>query len=272
MGIDDIYQLAAKKRDRRVKIFGERNTGTRAVIRMLRALNGVTVGFPNYPMPDLDLLEKRINDTLTGFHFELYKDALDDIRRSRLKGLSAWKHAAPVVDDSYAAKAASVLFLVRDPYSWIAALYRNPYHMRAPKPDSLEAFLEQPWLSVQRENIEPVMISPMMVWNAKMRAYRAFAKAAPVPSTVLYFEEFVLDPVSALAAALARFGISGKGLKEIEDPTKTAGVSRAERLRYYRESAWEKEISPEAAHLINTYVDWDAATSFGYAMRDPAEF
>ena len=67
-------------------------------------------------------------------------DALDDIRRSHLGGHSAWKHAAPVVDESYAAKNASVLFLVRDPYSWIAAHFRTPYHARAPMPETLVAF------------------------------------------------------------------------------------------------------------------------------------
>ncbi|MBL1437272.1 MAG: hypothetical protein COB08_013865 [Rhodobacteraceae bacterium] len=272
MALGKISRQLARLRDRKVKIFGERNTGTRAVVRMLRAQKGVSPGAPGYKKHDLDALENRINEKLEGFHHELFSDALDDIRRSRLGGHSAWKHAAPIVDESYAAKKASVLFLVRDPYSWIAALYRNPYHARAPLPDSLEAFLEQPWLTVRRENIAPILMSPMELWNAKLRAYHAFAAAAPVPSSVLCFEEFVLNPVEALGAALTGFGISAKGLEEAAEPTKKQGIARDARMHYYKAKAWEQEISPQTAALINTYADWDVAAHFGYLRRDPAEF
>ncbi len=261
-----------KPNDRKVKIFGERNTGTRAVIRMLRAHAGVSPGFPYPAVPELDALEKRVFASMEGLHQELFTDALDDIRRSRLAGLSAWKHAAPVVDESYAEKKTSVLFLVRDPYSWIASFFRNPYHARAPLPPTLAGFVEQPWLTMQRDNIEPILNSPMALWTEKLRAYRAFAAAAPVPSTVLHFEAFVLAPVAALGGALERFGIPIAGLKEAGETTKSAGASRRERIAFYKAKAWEREVSPEAAELINANVDWDVAASFGYKMRDPAEF
>lgn len=272
MALGKISRLVKKPPDRKIKVFGERNTGTRAVVRMLRALKGVSPGFPNYNSPELDRLEQRIAEKTEGFAHELFSDAIDDIRRSHLGGHSAWKHAAPVVDESYAAKGASVLFLVRDPYSWIAAHYRTPYHARAPLPDTLAGFLEQPWLTVQRENIAPILMSPMALWNLKLRAYRDFAAAAPVPSTVLHFEAFVLDPVGALSAALTRFEMPVKGLAEAEGPTKRRGAEREERMNYYKTNAWEAEISAEAARLINEYVDWDVAASFGYARRDPADF
>lgn len=272
LGLDEFNRRVALKQNRKIKVFGERNTGTRAVIRMLRSLDGVSISFPDAPMPDLDLLSARVEEALSGFHRELYNDALQDIRRERLAGLSAWKHAAPVIDGSYLEKAASVLFLVRDPYSWIAALYRHPYHKRTPKQKSLEAFLQCPWLTTKRDNTEPILLSPMMLWNEKLRAYCTFAAAAPVPSTVLSFEAFVVDPVGALAEALDRFGIASAGLAEIEEPTKTKGVDRENRLAYYRAAKWEQELSPKAVKLINALVDWDVAATFGYQKRAPSEF
>ena len=272
MALGNFTKRRGRKPDRKIKVFGERNTGTRAVVRMLLAHKGVAPVSPGYKKPDLDALKARINEKLSGYHRELFNDALEDVRCSRLGGISAWKHAAPLVDGSYAAKEVSALFLVRDPYSWIAAFFRNPYHTRAPLPDTLAAFLEQPWLTVQRDNIAPVLMSPMELWAAKLRAYRAFAVAAPVPSTVLQFEGFVLDPAGALGAALAQLDIAVEGLAEIRESTKNDGKSRASRLRYYKQKAWEAEISPEAARLINDYVDWDVAAHFGYHRRDPAEF
>jgi len=93
-----------------------------------------------------------------------------------------------------------------------------------------------------------------------------------VPSTVLHFEAFVLNPVAELSAALKRFDISTKGLVEIDEPTKNLGAGREARLNYYSSEAWKKEITPEAARLINANVDWDVAAHFGYHRRDPGEF
>ncbi len=257
--------------NRRIKIFGERNTGTRAVAQMLRAHRGTVINVPRPPDAGFDTLTVQVKATLKGRHRTLFEDTLIDARLSRLQAISAWKHTAPVVDESYAAHAASVLFMVRDPYSWAASFFRHPYHARAPIPATLEGFLQQPWLTMQRDNTAPVLTSPMILWNEKLRAYLAFAQAKPVASTVLMFEDFVLDPVRALRAALEDLGISSQGLAEAE-ATRKDGLSREKRLQFYKNKSWEKEISPAAARLINSYVDWDIATAFGYAMRDPVDF
>ncbi len=262
----------AKKRKHRIKVFGERNTGTRAVMEMVRALEGATINTPVTKEPDLDYLEEQIKKTIKGFHRELYVDAILDVRRKRQAGVSAWKHAAPVVDDSYAAHGCSVLFLVRDPYSWIKSLTRRPYHIRAPRLDSVEDFIQRPWLCMERDNIDRVLISPMNLWNEKLRAYLAFAEEAPVPSTVLHFENFVIDPVAALGQALARFGVAVDGLREIDQSTKNGGRSAAERREYYKNAIWKRELTPRAARLVNQHVDWGVAANFGYNKQAPEDF
>ena len=239
---------------------------------MLRAFEGASINLPDPTMPDIDILRARIETSFKGFQRRLYRNALDDLRGSRLEGVSAWKHAAPTIDESYHENLVSVLFMVRDPYSWIGSLFRHPYHIRGPRLDTLEGFIQQPWLTMQRDNVDPVLHSPMMLWNEKLRAYLAFMDAAIVPTTVLKFEDFVLDPVFALSASLARFGVSGEGLEEVEEPTKVKGVDRKNRIEYYQSAAWKKAISPETANLINGFVDWDVAARFGYKLRAPSEF
>lgn len=257
---------------RKIKIFGERNTGTRAVAQMLRPVRGITTGFRLPDEKSLGLVAMQLMATLEKAHPEVFPEFQIDIRVTSGKAVHAWKHSAPPIDGSYAATNASVLFLVRDPYSWIASFFRNPYDVRGGHPDTLAAFLKRPWSTMKRDNIGPDLDSPMRLWNEKLRAYLAFASAAPVPSTVLYFEAFVLEPVASLHAALARFGIAAEGLAELDGPTKPNGKRREARVRYYQTNAWEAEISPEAAALINHYVDWDVATSFGYHKRAPEAF
>jgi len=256
----------------KVKIFGERNTGTRAVITMLRMAEGVRPVSPKDPMPDLDELTGRIEATLTGFRKMVYRDAIRDIRDGRLGGISSWKHAAPKIDHSYVSKGASVLFLVRDPYSWIASLYRNPYHARAPEFESLNAFIRFPWVTLARDNVAPILPSPMDLWNTKLRAYREFARVAPVPSAIIQFENFVLTPVLALSTALEALGIEAENLFEIEASTKGLEEDRFARQAHYREEAWKRQVSLQDAELINGLVDWEVAESFGYQQRSPEEF
>jgi len=241
-------------------------------MQMLRNLKNVSIASPNPIVAELDGLEKQARDKLKGFHRKLFIDALEDERRSRLTGISGWKHCAPQIDHSYAETETCVLFLVRDPYSWIVSLTRRPYNCRTPKIDKIDEFIERPWLTMRRDNIAPVLSSPIGLWNEKLRAYRAFSRAAPVPSTLLKFEDFVQAPVAALAGVLEQFEISHNGLAELEEPTKAGGMERAERQGYYAREGWKAKISPHTAALINANVDWDIARSFGYEMRDPESF
>ena len=74
MALGKFSKLLKKKPDRRVKVFGERNTGTRAVVRMLRAHEGVGTTIPELQTSDeLDMLENRIHEKLEGFALELFK-------------------------------------------------------------------------------------------------------------------------------------------------------------------------------------------------------
>lgn len=262
---DDKYHLLLKPQPTQIKVFGERHTGTRAVIRMLYNHSCQRQGFTEAATGGQKRRWKK------GFDKELYKDAIEDIRRRNYGGVSAWKHAAPIIDGSYAAQKRAVLFLVRDPYSWMVSFHRKPYHARAPVPQ-ISAFLQQPWPTVQRDNVAAVLPSPMALWSEKLRAYRAFLQAAPVPAGVLHFEDFVLDPVAALGAAMAGLGVDPNGLQALARPTKSWGVSEAERVAHYKSEAWTSRLSPDAAALIAERVDWELAGYFGYKKRDPASF
>ena len=270
MCADKDYHLTVKPKAGRIKVFGERHTGTRAVIQMLylqecRAQDMA----PSTTDGPVFRHKKRWKK---GFDRELFKDAMEDIRRWNDGGVSAWKHAAPIIDGSYAKKKTPVIFIVRDPYSWIVSFYRKPYHARSGPFPTLEAFLQHPWQTVQRDNVAPVLLSPMMLWNEKLRAYRRFIEAAPVPATVLYFEDFVQNPVASLGAAMERLGVDSAGLKAVDQPTKSWGLSEADRVAYYKSEAWAAKISPTSAALINRYLDWGVAGYFGYSQRSPLAF
>jgi len=254
---------------RKLKVFGERNTATRAVMQMLRALDQVSLSMPRGEAGDRDRMEAHIRQHMKGMSLKLFMDALEDIKHAQTGGMSDWKHAAPRIDDSYKALEASVIFLVRNPYSWIWSLAEHPYHARAPWVGDLGVFMARPWLSVARENIAPILYSPMELWNIKLRRYRSFSA---VPSQVLHFEDFVQAPVKSLSAILRGFDISPEGLAEIARPIKAHAAAPEKRKAFYADEGWKAYFCADTIAQANALIDWEVAAAYGYARLDPADF
>ncbi len=258
----------------RIKVFGERNTGTRAVTKMLRPMPHVSAALPGGPIRStrLDALEKRIRASLQGHWLRMYLDAVMDERRNLAGGIGAWKHAAPQFDDSFERARAHIVFMVRDPYSWMVSFARRPYHIRASRRYALEDFIDTPWLTIGRDRLQSVLESPLDLWNLKLQAYGRFQAQSTRPCAVIRFEDFVRDPVAELGATLRDFGIPTDGLALIERSTKDEGLSHDEIRSYYQNDSWQMRLTQKSVTLINRFIDWEVAEKFGYAPMDPADF
>lgn len=259
---------------RRIKVFGERNTGTRAAMDMLRALPHVSLAHPGRPAisPEAARTKAIIEQKLQGRLRNEYLDAIKEERATKDGGFWAWKHSAPKFDDSFLSCEASVLFLVRDPYSWVTSLHRHPYHLRGRRSAQFQEFLEHPWLTMRRDNINAVVDSPVCLWTKKTAAYIRFIESAPVPTSVIIFEDFVADPVAALGRALADVDISANGLVALDRSTKDQTESIEDIKTRYRNQIWKKQLTRQAVEVINQHIDWDIAGYFGYSMLDPSDF
>ena len=206
-----------------VKVFGERNTGTRALIRMLAAQKCVRMqaigerGALNLPQ-NADL-RAVIEETYKGKWRKIYRDALRDNEQAVACPTKAWKHTLPVWDPAFVEKRAHVAFCVRNPYSWALSLARRPYHQRGPRTSRVLDFVTQPWLTVSRDNMDAVLRSPMELWNGKVAAYGAFMRQAEVPTRLIRFENFVADPEAEVRQVLLDFAIGFENVHSVV-PTK----------------------------------------------------
>lgn len=105
-----------------VKVFGERNTGTRALIRMLSAQLEIRMR-PEGEASAINLpintgLRSEIDANFNGKWRSIYHDALKDDEQALACPTRAWKHSSPVWDEAFVEKQAHVIFCVRNPYSW----------------------------------------------------------------------------------------------------------------------------------------------------------
>lgn len=261
--------------DRAIKVFGERNTATRAVLRIIDDTPGLAsaAATADHKVEDAALRREiaRVAGHLERPWRKIYREAVKDETFARLPPVRTWKHGAPVFDQSFASQQVSVLFTVRNPYSWALALYRNPYHIMGDLPDTVGVFLCRPWLTVQRDNIDRLLATPLDLWNKKLAAYLKFiekAGAAGVRTSVLKFEDFVTNPTGAFTAAMTGLEIACPAPVYDPAPTKRTGLSLRKRKKYYGRGDWARELTDVDIQAITERIDWDVAAEFGYHPGD----
>ncbi len=267
------------KRPYRLKIFGERNTGTRALAQMIRHNTDARLQFFSAPKneraAEFEALWTQVENIPRAAWRKMYRDALLDMEVAQADATRAWKHTKPVWTSEFAKQNISPVFMVRNPYSWFLALARRPYHRRGIYARSLEEFADSPWMTVGRDNMDRILPSPLTLWNDKLRAYGMFegrAKSAKLPTSVIKFEDFVIDPVAVVRALMVKLDIPFDDIQPIQKSTKDDSRNQPEIANYYAAEQWKEYLSQGLVETLNNLIDWDTAATHGYERLDPADF
>lgn len=256
-----------------VKVFGERNTGTRAINHMLSNLPTTHVANKALRKTDeIRALELRVKERFRSNWAKKYLRGIMHDNRIRVGGVGGWKHAAPQFDSSFAKANSCVIFAIKNPYSWLISLVNNPYHIQGYGCSSLEQFVDCPWLTKPIDNTLAVLPSPMALWNEKLRAYLKFESESDVPNARVKFEDFVRDPITALGDALQHFGVDPSGLQLRDDSTKDDDRKYDDIKKFYADEDWMRFLNRQTVAVINGYTDWEIAAAFGYSALDPNDF
>jgi len=264
--------------DINIKLFGERNTATRAVKQMLRNTDGVQM-FNTKRGHDLGNVEwanmvASINLYITDGWRRVYMDALRDNVAHHTAPLSMWKHAAPVWDDAFVDQNVTTIFCVRNPYSWALSMARKPYHMKATRTGDFLTFVKRPWLTERRDNVGIVLRSVMDLWTQKMRAYAEFADQAELSGgqyAYVRFEDFVDDPAATLARTLKPFG-KNITAEPIQVSTKGGHQTLSDLQNYYRNEDWKDRLTASTVQAINDLMDWPLVDQFCYERLNASDF
>ncbi|NHX27489.1 hypothetical protein HA397_26415, partial [Escherichia coli] len=172
-----------------IKVFGERNTATNALIKVIetnsdtRCIPGTASG-----IDPAALRRARKRE----FSTWLKERTLDGVFRG-VPDQMTWKHAATNFTDADAFRDTHVIFTVRHPASWLLGLYRKPYHILSARPDSFAEFIRMSWKTVARERLNRCRMSLPDLYETKLRRYDDFAaKLADVGASHSFvrFEDF----------------------------------------------------------------------------------
>src|SRR5262249_16056947 len=258
---------------RRLKIFGERNTGTNALAELIKRNIGEILcpGVAHEVVADWPERSGSIAGFDEPYRLFLHHAMIDDIFSS-MPAECAFKHAAPEFSCRFIEQEVGVIFLVKNPHSWLVSMFRRPHGMLLPKLDDFSLFLRRPWLTLARDNLPRVLASPIEMWNRKVAAYCRFGSAAArhgLPFCVLRFEDFVQDQLAALRMIRTVFGFPGELAVPIVNSTKEPRLDMHYYRMYYSTEAWRGIFSPADLAFCLAAIDWHLAATFAYSKIEP---
>ncbi|MCP3992360.1 MAG: sulfotransferase [Actinomycetia bacterium] len=190
-----------------------------------------------------------------------------DIERSESTELG-WKHAGPDLglirhlDDP-----GQYFFVcvVKSPYAYIESLHRRPYQDLLPRRTSLDEFVNSPWDTVGRDNLDGRSLrSPVELWNLKVASYHELA--ASVPNCMISrYEDIVadlsgffdkLDAFLSMTASRINIETSTKGDDEMDF------ASYAAKYTHYDPG----KLGASVIDSINHFLDHDLVKRAGYGI------
>lgn len=261
-----------------LKLYGERNTGTRALAEAIAANIDVPMMRPSARgrIATLDAAMKARSGPLARIFPHLRQrvreGVVDETSRPFVAAGFGWKHAAPPVEVILAdPRAATTLFLVvtKHPLFFLKSLHRRPYHdvlLRWPKP-SLSRFLRQPWQPVERDLIGTARLaSPADLWTAKARAYRALLDRAPHALHVRY-EDFVADYGGTLDRVADALGRHRTAWARPDLSTKGDPLGFEDYAGRYRLAEAARGFTARDLAFLAERLPADLVGSFGYRME-----
>ena len=247
-----------------ILIFGERNTGTNYLEKLLN-LNLI---FPDRASPIFKLYRRLpfsigSSEKLTNLIFAF------NYRRD-----GGWKHAQITPKDIVKlGKKYNLRFitLTKNPYSFCTSLFKNPYHQVEPKSKTIYEFVRSPWTTRAKDRTyEKVLSSPVELWNLKNNSYIQASELDPKIVLNLRWEDLIDNPEKTVKKISEHFGVplSSKFFTNYTKSTKT-NPSTTSYEKYYKDEEWRKELDSATIRLINKKIDPQTAKHFKYKIIRP---
>lgn len=255
----------------KLKVFGERNTGTNFVEAILR--RNVDCEIVSGNLSRVYAWRFTLAYKLLPYDraFQYVERRRDKIFAKRFAVDGGWKHAKtpnfPPGITSYP-KGIGLIAITKNPYAWLLSLHRRPYqgtvHTRF-NPLPFSEFLRTPWETVGRECADTYYETPIHLWNDKVASYYDLPQHAP--TLIERYEQIIADIPNFLSDVSANFGIVSAVKPDIPvSSSKKDGRTTQDIIAYYEENRWRSSISDEDMGFINDHLDRPTMEKIGYQV------
>lgn len=250
----------------KIKIFGERNTGTNALLQMLKINSGS--GFYPGTMGEISAFQTKKVQLASRLGLDvLKKESLIDAVFNGNILTERWKHSATYVTNKelQEIKVSKFIFTVRHPMSWLIGLYKKPYHILVDKPASLTEFADIDWRVVGRENLKKTHYKPLALLEEKLLSYLDLMdklEREGLAYKIVKFEEFVSNQQTTFEYLKEFVDAPTYRFTELTKSTKESSKNSQYYSNYYSNEVWKEEF-PEVNSIKNT-LSKDLLSVFGY--------
>lgn len=244
----------------RVKIYGERNTGTNYLSQLFELNTDVTL----LRGTEIGRVRARTESPIVHrtYYFATFPLYL------------GWKHrVAPSPSTVHRLGHGSTRFvcLVKNPYAWVLSMYRRPYESD-PHDGDLRSFIERSWAPLPWENRSSNYRNTIELWNAKVSSY--FGLIEGCKGEIVRYEDLLIDAEGTFTAVLDRLGIP-RGAGAFENVTRGSKRSDSDKTsEYYREyylnHKWAEEFDDATLARITELLDGSLVDRLGYPLISSA--
>jgi hypothetical protein len=239
-----------------LKVYGERNTGSRYLVQLLAG--NLDVGFLRGAAP-----------RVIGWLWPDSEAARDAYFRLTVHRNLGWKHRLPPRPDDPLLLAAGTrkvgfVTVVKNPYSWLLSLLRRQYSAGRVYA-SIEELVTTPWATVGRECAPPQFAGAIDMWNSKCAA----CLALPAERTVnLRYEDLLADPATQVERVAAKFGLARRQpeFRNVQSSTKRSSRSFDDYRSYYLEQRWRDKLTDRELALIRERLNPAIMAACGYEL------
>lgn len=260
----------------RIKIYGERNTGTNFVQRLItrnfdcEVVPGTLVeARPGYR----DQFEQRLEADMPDPAMRLVarQGLMDQLFAANRWGTLGWKHAVPPVEDIAASpdrERTLFICVVKNPYAWALSFFRRPYEaFSLTEPSRLLDFVRQPWVTTARDNTPLILDSPIELWNHKVDGYQRLTRTAT--TLIVRYEDLLDEPAQVLdqvAQFLNRsrdsYEVPQQAVKKLDEGKKDYAFYRD----FYLNQRWRAELTAADIDAINVFLSEQVVTATRYEL------
>jgi len=251
-----------------VKIYGERNTGTTYLAKLINENIECKIikSRPPFWLRKIQKMIPNNNEILRDLYFSIKKNNL------------GWKHA--FVDESileYTNINRKDLFIVtitKNPYSWLLSMFRRPYHStfdakKYGREQTFEEFLLQEWTCLKRENSPRNSLqNPIELWNLKNNAYIKLSEHANYKVTNIKYENILMDYKKILIELTnsANLKLARCEVRNVVKSVKGDVQKFCDYKKYYLNEEWRVKITNHQYEIINRHLDPLIMEAFKYKI------
>ncbi|WP_346863276.1 sulfotransferase domain-containing protein [uncultured Draconibacterium sp.] len=242
----------------KIKIFGERNTGTNYLVKLIK-LNFKSSIINGTVPKDIDRVIRKLpySEDIRDIYFQFtYHHNL------------GWKHkeinSLDISKFKKENQRIKFVLLVKNPYSWLLSLYHRPYHNYSHEQLSFDKFLLKNWITLRRETDRVEYKNPIEMWNLKVASY--FLLQEKFDTYILKYEDMLLNPIEELIKLQKMLNLktSADFPANFTKSTKDIDKDNNYYVEYYGNEKWKEKLTMTHIKIINSELDTKLMSSLNY--------